>query len=261
MCINLRRYGWACIAIALVAVRADGETSEWNMASDAYGRGVHAYFSGRYGDAEAWLNRAVSFNPNDPRIYYFRALSLMRLGRGDEACSDMQLGASLEAEAPNRYSIGAALQRVQGSDRLTLERYRRQSLAGARAQRQQVQTQRSTRVADDAEVLYQPVVVPLDEFFSPGEPRALTADELKLRAAAADARAAAAAAGRSGVAPPNPFQDDAAGRTGSPAGPAETTFDDAETPARVVPEPRPVPPQSPPPAVEPESEVDPFSDL
>ena len=39
----------------------------------------------------------------------------------------MQVGAAVEAQRPKQFAVGTALERVQGSDRLLLEQYRRQA--------------------------------------------------------------------------------------------------------------------------------------
>src|SRR5687767_15304576 len=70
---------------------------DWGEASRLYSKGVHAYFAGRSTDAESYLSSALALETQDPRLYYFRALSLMRLGRMDEARGDIMIGASLEA--------------------------------------------------------------------------------------------------------------------------------------------------------------------
>lgn len=229
-----------CLAVAMLASSAAAQSSEWDTASASYGRGVHAYFAGRYGDAEAWLSRALEFDPNDPRLFYFRALALMRLGRSDEACFDMEVGASLEAERPNRYGVGVALQRVQGGDRLVLEKYRRQALAGALAHRRYSRAQSEPRASDESQVLYQPVIVPLDGFSLPGTPPALSAEDLARRAAAAESR----------VAPGLPPQPPASTNTPPEADP----FQDDTAP--LPPQPGPVPPATEAPA-EPAEEATP----
>jgi hypothetical protein len=101
----------------------------------SYGRGVDAYFSGNTADAERFLGQAIAELPDDPRPYYFRALTLLRSGRQAEAQSDMEIGARLEARRPKQFAVGSALERVQGSDRLLLEKYRRQGRAAATIQR------------------------------------------------------------------------------------------------------------------------------
>jgi Tfp pilus assembly protein PilF len=100
---------------------------DWNAADMLYSRGVQAYFAGQDDEAEQYLTRAVQSNPNDPRPYYFRAMSRLRRGRDAEARQDMQAGAVVEARAPSRWAVGSALERVQGRDRLLLEDYRRRA--------------------------------------------------------------------------------------------------------------------------------------
>ncbi len=253
----LKRADLFCSTFLLLACGVTAVAGEWDTASTAYGRGVHAFFSGRLNEAEAWLNQAADFNPNDPRIFYFRALTLKRLGRGDEACSDFEFGAAIEAESPNRYAVGTALQRVQGADRLVLEKYRRQSRAGAAAYRQLVHAERANRTFNDFEVLYHPVVVPLEEFGGQGEPRALTSEELKLRAQAAEKRAA----NKNAVAPADPFRDDSAdGRASADLAPAAE--DEALQPKVAEPDAAPAVERSQPPAsAEPADDEDPFSDF
>ena len=112
--------GWAA-ALGVCVANAQSLPS----ASTLYGRGVDAFFSGDSAQAEQFLDQAIAVMPDDPRPYYFRALAIMRVGRGDEARSDMEIGASIEARHPKQFAVGTALERVQGSDRLLLEQYRR----------------------------------------------------------------------------------------------------------------------------------------
>ena len=66
---------------------------DFNSTMMHYGEGVHAYFAGNSQQAEAALSQAMVLNSQDPRIYYFRALSLLRQGRTAEARGDMLVGA------------------------------------------------------------------------------------------------------------------------------------------------------------------------
>jgi hypothetical protein len=218
----LQRSGLLSLALCLAASSVFAESSEWDAASAAYGRGVHAYFAGRYTDADTWLSRAQANQLKDPRPYYFRALTLLRLGRSAEAREEFGIAASFEADTPNRYAVGSALQRVQGSDRLLLEKHRRMARTGAQSLRSLERAPVQNRTFD-ADVLYQPVVVPLDEFFSEGNPRSLSAEEIARSAAATEARAAAATPPQNAPAPVDPFEDDAAAAT-----PAATTAPPAE---------------------------------
>jgi len=93
----------------------------------AYGNGVHAYFDGDYQCSYDALSSVIEAGSNDPRAYYFRGLSALKLGRLDEAEADFQQGANLEADGRGGVgirTIGRALERVQGCDRLKLEQYR-----------------------------------------------------------------------------------------------------------------------------------------
>lgn len=46
-----------------------------------YGSGVHAYFSGDYLKAYEKLTAASDAGSRDPRVYYFRGLVYLKLGR------------------------------------------------------------------------------------------------------------------------------------------------------------------------------------
>lgn len=133
-----------------------------------FGEGVHAYFSGNSSRAERSLSEALTLNSQDPRIYYFRALSLLRQGRSAEARGDMLVGAALEAQRAKRFAVGAALERVQGHDRLLLEQFRRQ----ARAEVGASTPSGGQAISDEPPgALRQRVVVPLDQYLQPGAPR------------------------------------------------------------------------------------------
>ena len=93
--------------------------------SQMYGSGVHAFFSGDYGQAYEHLSTAVDGGTADPRCYYFRGLTFLQLGREEEAKLDFEQAAQLEAEDINKfYNVSRALERIQGSTRLAVERYR-----------------------------------------------------------------------------------------------------------------------------------------
>jgi hypothetical protein len=90
-----------------------------------YGTGVHAYFIGDMRQAYERLTTAVQAGSKDPRVFYFRGLAYLQLGRPQEATMDFRKGAELESRDINRfYNVGKALERVQGSARLELENYR-----------------------------------------------------------------------------------------------------------------------------------------
>ena len=110
------------LLLCIAPVRAQDAVS-----SQTYGTGVHAYFAGDYRRAYELLTSAIGPNSTsrDPRMYYFCALTFLRLGRDDEAKQDFQQGAKLEmTNTDQTYNISRALERVQGAERQHLEQYR-----------------------------------------------------------------------------------------------------------------------------------------
>ncbi|MGW8256681.1 MAG: hypothetical protein ACWGMZ_04265 [Thermoguttaceae bacterium] len=90
-----------------------------------YGSGVEAYFSGNYIYAYNRLTAAIKAGSRDPRVYYFRGLAYVKLGRKQDAKLDFQKGANLEIKDVNQfYGVPRSLERVQGSVRQLLESYR-----------------------------------------------------------------------------------------------------------------------------------------
>lgn len=118
-----RRMLWAAM-IAAPANRAPAQTLENLSLARTYGSGVHAYFSGDYDRSYEDLTAAVEAGSEDPRTRYFRGLAALRLGRLDEAEADFSEGADLEARALGGWPVSRSLERVQGHDRLRLERHR-----------------------------------------------------------------------------------------------------------------------------------------
>jgi hypothetical protein len=183
----IARYLAPVLSVCLVALAPQAlcgqQTSELNR---LYSQGVNAYFAGRSSEAESNLSQALALEAEDPRIYYFRALSLLRLGRLDEARGDMMVGASIEARHPQRFAVGKALERVQGGHRLLLERYRREARSQHVALKPAQPSQRVRRAppqakSHDEHVLRRRIVIPLDRLLGPGGPEPLTAEELSQR--------------------------------------------------------------------------------
>jgi tetratricopeptide (TPR) repeat protein len=109
----------ACVGVALPSLAQDG------LLEDLYGRGVHAYFEHRYEEAHGLLTKAITSGLKDPRAYYFRGLTNLRLGRSDEAQAEFATGAEYEAMAAEPVNVGKALERIQGAERMAIERHRR----------------------------------------------------------------------------------------------------------------------------------------
>jgi tetratricopeptide (TPR) repeat protein len=116
--------GGVFLGSGVATTRAGAEPAPLTV---AYGNGVHAYFEADYQCSYDALSGVIEAGSNDPRAYYYRGLSALKLGRLDEAEADFQQGANLEAEGRGSVgsrAIGRALERVQGCDRLKLEQYR-----------------------------------------------------------------------------------------------------------------------------------------
>ena len=80
---------------ALYAVPAPAQEA---ILGQIYGQGVHAYFAGDYTRAYEHLTAAVGAGSRDPRVFYFRGLTHLKLGRQQEAKQDFLLGASRKAK-------------------------------------------------------------------------------------------------------------------------------------------------------------------
>lgn len=216
-----------CVGILPIAARAQ----EFGTPETLYSTGVEAYFQGRMAEAESAFSSLMAMDPRDPRAFYFRALALARQGRCDEARADMEIGAELESQAPNRFDIGRMLERVQGPTRLTLEQYRRR----ARQLTAMIPAVGIER-APDTGVLREQRVVPLDEYARPGAPQSIVAPPTAQGTVAPPARPATpppAATPPAGTV--DPFSDDT---TATPAPKAKAQAPpkaDAAKPASATP--------------------------
>ena len=113
--------------VALVAVAGGvtrAQTIENLALARTYGAGVHAYFSGDFDRCYDELTAAIEAGSEDPRALYFRGLAALRLGRLDEAEADFSSGAMLESRVIGGWPVSRSLERVQGHDRIQLERHR-----------------------------------------------------------------------------------------------------------------------------------------
>jgi len=119
------------VLLGLLVIGAGSSRADEAMLDQLYGDGVHAFFSGDFAGAYTQLSTAIRDGSQDPRVYYFRGLAEMRLGREPDAVADLQKGAALEATDVNgRFFVGRSLERIQGSPRMVLEQYREQGREG-----------------------------------------------------------------------------------------------------------------------------------
>ncbi|MCM2374220.1 hypothetical protein [Aporhodopirellula aestuarii] len=111
------------VGLVAIAATAPATTVQAQSAilSEIYGRGVHAYNAGRYDKASEWLSMAITNGFQDPRAYYFRGLAAAASGRAQEAKTDFQQGAEIEARGAFGDIVGRSLARIQGPTRIELE--------------------------------------------------------------------------------------------------------------------------------------------
>jgi hypothetical protein len=150
------------VVLAFVLTTGDRLPAQDAVLSEFYGSGVHQYFAGNYAQASSDLTASIEGGSKDPRAYYFRGLAALRLGWQQNAAADFRAGAALESADINQfYPVGKSLERVQGSARMSLERYR----AVARAEAHQRQERRNAiryeqRKRAEAQVLRAPGPTP-----------------------------------------------------------------------------------------------------
>lgn len=100
-----------------------------NRSESLYGKGVHAFFDKDYAGAVGLLAQAEQLGSEDPRPYYFLALAHFRLKHNDKADDYFKKAARFEWEGQSArdYNVSEALRRIQGNERLHVERYRNQA--------------------------------------------------------------------------------------------------------------------------------------
>jgi len=120
--------GWCraavVVATAIISGVASAQVLETLPLARTYGSGVHAYFCGDYDRSYEDLTAAIEAGSQDPRARYFRGLAALKLGRTDESEADFMTGSKKESDNTGAWGVARALERVQGCDRLKLERYR-----------------------------------------------------------------------------------------------------------------------------------------
>ena len=117
--------------VSSVSVAGEFNGTEPVAVRDAIGGGIHAYHAGDFDRAYDDLTNAIEAGTDDPRSYYFRGLAALKLGRTSEAEADFTTGADRELSTGSIRRVSQSLERVQGHDRLTLERFRARARLGA----------------------------------------------------------------------------------------------------------------------------------
>jgi Flp pilus assembly protein TadD len=147
-----------------------------------YGNGVHAFYEGDYQCSYDELSRVIEAGSNDPRVFYYRGLAALKLGRTDEADLDFQQGANLEADGVGGRAVSRALERIQGCDRLKLEQFRAQARVSAiQRDRESIRQRYSDIYEAEPEVLRRRRPEPAEPVEAPAprakQPRAADAEE------------------------------------------------------------------------------------
>lgn len=114
---------------------------------ELYGNGVHLYNAGDYRSAYYELTRAVDNGSQDPRVFYYRGLCYLKLGRDQEGKSDFAKAAGMEMSDNDRfYPVSKSLERVQGRARQMIERYRSNARLRAFQNRERARFERYERI-------------------------------------------------------------------------------------------------------------------
>ena len=148
--------------LAIGCLSASSAPAQEAVMDEFYGHGVHNFYDRDFFQAMSNLSVAIDGGSRDPRAYYYRGLAKLRTGDTHGAHADLQKGSELEsADVDQFYPVAKSLERVQGADRSTLERYR----ALARAQNRQRQLRRDAvryeqRRRSEAQVLRSVPVAP-----------------------------------------------------------------------------------------------------
>jgi hypothetical protein len=95
------------------------------LAEVHYATGLRNFWSGRYADAERDFLEAVTAYSQDARYFFYLGLTRLALNKPGDAEADFEQGGRLEAQGqPGRSAVSAALERIQGTPRKTLNRFR-----------------------------------------------------------------------------------------------------------------------------------------
>jgi hypothetical protein len=137
---------------AFVALGTGSSPAQEAVLGQLYGNGVHAYFAGDFVNAYDQLTAAATAGSRDPRVYYFRGLAYLKLGREPEATQDFKKGAELESKDLNRsFNVARSLERVQGTARQQLETYRVDARLSALAEADKVRKTRFEAIRREEE--------------------------------------------------------------------------------------------------------------
>ena len=118
-----------CCTVLCVGRLSAGIFDKQNEAERLYGSGVHAFFDGDFQEAVKLLAKVEELGSEDPRPYFFLGLAQRRLKLDDEADETFKKAAKFEWEGRSAadYKVSDALRRIQGKERLHIEKFRQQA--------------------------------------------------------------------------------------------------------------------------------------
>ena len=154
--------------------------SSFAVASDL-SDSMQLFFDGRVQQAHQNLNYLATNGSLDARVFYFRGLANHRLGKSAAASDDFHKAAMLELQGGG-VGVGQALQRVQGAERLLLEKHRTMARLRTRQRWQPVAPQPA--VARNIPAELNPTLSP--SLLVASAPRFRLASEVPLRDLASD---------------------------------------------------------------------------
>lgn len=124
-----------CLVVLSTWLMAAPSQAQDDVLVQLYGQGVHDYFAGRQFEAQKSLNAAINAGSRDPRVYYFRGLVNQRLGYEGAAEGDFKMAADLEARTGVSEAVNRALTRIQGQDRMEVEKHRTEARLASHRER------------------------------------------------------------------------------------------------------------------------------
>lgn len=108
-----------------------------SLAANELNDSMQLFHQGDYENAYKGLTTLVQQGQQDARIHYYRGLISLRTGNRAAAARDFQTAMHLESAGAGQ-GIGESLQRVQGHERLVIEKYRSMARLASRQRRQPV---------------------------------------------------------------------------------------------------------------------------
>lgn len=169
-------------AAALLPPLSPCAVAQEDPLEELYGNGVHLYNAGDYRAAYYELSRAVDNGSQDPRVFYYRGLCYLKLGREQEGKSDFAKAAGMEMSDNDRfYPVSKSLERVQGRARQMIERYRSNARLRAFQNRERARFERYERIRrNEPNVLLSPAPGESSKLPAPAgdEPPKPDADEM-----------------------------------------------------------------------------------